>query len=89
MEWRLLVASAFLAILLACILWLAYRVIPSKKALPDTNLPPSIQVPLYGQVPPAVWTKMPWGEEVRVSPKIPLYPQLEVDSSGNLLYPFE
>ncbi len=88
MGWRLIVASVFLAILLSCVLWLAYRVIPSKRSLPDTNLPPSLQAPLHGQIPSTVfWTKLPWGEEVRVSPAGPKYPELVVDSSGNLLYP--
>lgn len=86
MGWRIGVAFFFLAVLTYCVLLLAYRIIPAKQTLPDPSLPPTLQAPLYGQI-PADWTKMPWGEEVRVFPKIPKYPQLEIDSSGNLIYP--
>ena len=87
--WRLLLSFALLLILLASILSLAYRVIPPVQKLPNTDLPPSIQAPLFGQVPDTVvnWTKMPWGEEVRVFPTIPKYPKLDI--SGNLLYPYD
>ncbi len=89
--WRLLLSAALLLILLASILSLAYQVIPPVRKLPNLDLPPSIQAPLHGQVPDSVirWTKMPWGEEVRVFPTIPKYPKLEIDSSGNLLYPYD
>jgi hypothetical protein len=88
MGWRLVVASAFLAILLSCVLWLAYRVIPAKQTLPDVNLPQSLQAPLHGQIPDTmIWSKLPWGEEVRVIPPGPKYPQMDV--SGNVLFPFD
>jgi hypothetical protein len=88
MGWRLFVGVFFLAVLTYCVLVLAYRVIPAKKTLPDTSLPPSIQAPLYGQIPDTMmWSKLPWGEEVRVIPPGPKYPQM--DMSGNVLFPFD
>ena len=89
MEWRLGLAFFFLLVLLTVVLLLAYGVIPAIRTLPDTSLEPSLRGPLYGQIPETTlsWTKLPWGEETQVHPMTKKYPQLEVDASGNLLYP--
>jgi len=85
--WRLLLSFALLLILLASVLSLAYQVIPPVQKLPNTDLPQSLQGPLFGQIPDAEWRKLPWGEEGGVFPTIPKYPKLDI--SGNLLYPYD
>ena len=79
MAWRIFLGFIFLSVLLYCVLQVAYATVPQTTNLPD----------LRASQPeaPAYWTKMPYGEEVRVFPKFPTL-SFNLDSSGNMIYPY-